>query len=175
MAHGKNLLALTYRSGLERKVVTPKKLFNLFAKLEAVTWTLLISALTLRAFNVDPLVVTIAGGTHGAIFLSYAVTALLVGINQRWKVRLISLAVILAIVPYATIPLERKLNRGTELLGSWRTTASDRAEDSFWIDRLFRWFIARPFILLLTLILGLTAIFAFLLFLGPPDQWFKSN
>lgn len=155
--------------------MTPKKLFNFFAKLEAITWTLLISALVLRAMNVEPLVVTIAGGIHGAVFLGYAVTALLVGINQRWKIRLTALAVLLAIVPYATIPLERKVNNGDRLPGGWRKTASDHPNDKLWFDRLFRWFIAHPAILLVTVVLSLTAVFSFLLFLGPPDQWFKKD
>jgi len=155
--------------------LTPKKLFNLFAKCEAVTWTLLISALLLRAVAVDPILVTLAGGTHGAIFLGYAVAALLVGINQRWGFGLTALAMALAIVPFATIPLEQKLNSGSKLLGDWRKNSSDDPRDKFWIDQLFRWFISRPVFLILVLIVSLTAIFAFLLLLGPPDQWFRDN
>lgn len=155
--------------------MTPKKLFNLFAKFEAVTWTLLISALILRTLSINPIVVTITGGIHGAIFLCYAVTALLVGINQRWKPSLTGLALVLAIIPFSTIPLERKLNKGSLLIGSWRTSESNDPRDKRWIDKSFRWFIARPTFLLISLVLSLSAIFAFLLFLGPPDQWFKNS
>jgi integral membrane protein len=69
--------------------VKPKQLFLIFAKGEAITWTLLISALIIRAAGDPlPLAVTIAGSIHGAVFLGYAVTALLVGINQRWSIGL---------------------------------------------------------------------------------------
>jgi integral membrane protein len=153
--------------------VKPKQLFLLFAKGEAVTWTLLISALIVRAAG-DPIphVVTIAGSIHGAVFLGYAVTALLVGINQRWSFGKLALAVGLAIVPFATIPFERKLIRTSALEGAWRTAKSEDPRDDFFIDAIFRWFIARPIVLLAVLLVAVPAVFAFLLFLGPPTQWF---
>ena len=152
----------------------PKQLFLLFAKGEAVTWTLLISALIIRASG-DPIphVVTIAGSIHGAVFLGYAVTALLVGINQRWSFGKLALAVGLAIVPFATIPFERKLIRTSALDGVWRTAKSEDPRDNFFIDAIFRWFIARPALLLAVLLVAVPAVFAFLLFLGPPTQWFE--
>lgn len=152
----------------------PKQLFLLFAKGEAVTWTLLISALIIRATG-DPIphVVTIAGSIHGAVFLGYAVTALLVGINQRWSFGRLATAVGLAIVPFATIPFERKLIRTSALEGTWRTAKSEDPRDDFFIDAIFRWFIARPIVLLALLLVAVPAVFAFLLFLGPPTQWFE--
>ena len=152
----------------------PKQLFLLFAKGEAVTWTLLISALIIRAAG-DPIphVVTIAGSIHGAVFLGYAVTALLVGINQRWSFGKLALAVGLAIVPFATIPFERKLIRTSALEGTWRTAKSEDPRDDFFIDAIFRWFIARPIVLLAVLLVAVPAVFAFLLFLGPPTQWLE--
>ncbi len=151
----------------------PKQLFLLFAKGEAVTWTLLISALIIRAAG-DPIphVVTIAGSIHGAVFLGYAVTALLVGINQRWSFGKLALAVGLAIVPFATIPFERRLVATSALEGGWRTAKSEDPRDDFFIDAIFRWFIARPIVLLAVLLVAVPAVFAFLLFLGPPTQWF---
>ena len=154
--------------------MTPKKLFNTFAKAEAVTWTLLISALIARGLGVDPLVVTAAGGTHGAVFLGYAVTAALVAVNQRWALGKTVLAVALAIVPFATIPFEIKLNKDASLDGAWRVAAGTDPRDAHWFDRLFRWFIARPLVLVLTLLVGLTAVFIFLLALGSPTEWFKN-
>ena len=152
----------------------PKQLFLTFARGEAITWTLLISALVIRAMG-DPIpaIVTIAGSIHGAVFLGYAVTALLVGINQRWSFGKLALAVALAIVPFATIPFERRLVSTSALEGSWRTALSADPRDKGFIDRLFRWFIARPYVLLAVLLIAIPAMFAFLLFLGPPTEWFK--
>jgi integral membrane protein len=152
--------------------MTPKKLFNFFAKSEAVTWTLLISALIARAFGVNPSVVSLAGGIHGAVFLGYAVTAALVGVNQRWGFGKTTLAVALAIIPYATIPFEMMAARNGSLEGSWRITAGTDPRDNGRIDKLFRWSIARPLTLVIVLVLVLTALFSLLIFLGPPTEWF---
>jgi integral membrane protein len=153
--------------------MSPKQLFNAFAKAEAVTWTLLISALIARAAGLDPVLVGIAGGIHGAVFLGYAVTAALTGVNQRWGIGKSALAVALAIVPFATVPFEMKLHKNGSLEGLWRTTASDDPRDAGSIDRLFRWFIARPITLILVIVLGLTALFVLLLSLGSPTTWFN--
>jgi len=115
---------------------SPKSIYRFFATGEAITWGLLISALLSRALgDLIPHAVTIAGSIHGAMFLSYCVVAVLVGLNQR-------------------------------------TGATEDPRDKGVIDRLFRWFIARPVILVLLIVLVLPAIFGFLLFLGPPTEWF---
>lgn len=153
--------------------MTPKKLFDFFARAEAITWTLLITALLLRSFaSADSLVVTMAGGTHGAVFLGYAFTAALVGVNQRWGFGKTVLGIMLAIVPFATLPFERYVNKQALLVGGWRTSKSEDPRDNHWFDSLFRWFIARPWLLLGTVVLGLTALFLFLLSLGSPTTWF---
>ena len=148
--------------------MTPKSLYRLFAVGEAITWALLLSALAIRAFSEELSIgVTIAGTIHGAMFLSYCTTAVLVGINQRWKFGKIAAAVSLAIVPFATVPFDRSLLKQGQLEGSWRTQASDHPA-----DKGFSWFIARPIVLILVLVLAVTALFSFLLFLGPPTEWF---
>ena len=152
--------------------MTPKKLFNTFAKAEAVTWTLLITALILRATGFDPVAVAIAGSIHGAVFLGYAVTAALTGVNQRWGFGKTTLAVALAIVPYATIPFEIRVAKNGSLEGSWRTAVSEDPRDKGFIDRLFRWFIARPVVLIVVIVVGLTILFSLLVTLGPPNEWF---
>lgn len=165
--------------GLERivariKNLKPKDLFVVFAIAEAITWTLLILGLLAKAFtSIAPIVVTVIGGIHGLVFLGYGVTAALVGVNQRWSTGKIALGITLAIVPYATIPFERVQLKKETLEGEWRTTASDHPKDNTWFDRLFRWFINRPVLLVLALLLVVAAIFAALLLVGPPDSWGK--
>ena len=152
---------------------SPKSIYRFFATGEAITWGLLISALVSRALgDLIPHAVTIAGSIHGAMFLSYCVVAVLVGLNQRWAIGKIAGAVALAIVPFATVPFDRRLLKQNALEGSWRTEATEDPRDKGLIDRLFRWFIARPVILVLLIVLVLPAIFGFLLFLGPPTEWF---
>ena len=154
--------------------MTPKKLFNFFATAEALTWTALIIAMALRATGVVSLTVsTVVGGIHGAIFLGYGVITVLVGVNQRWKPLAIIGGTFLALVPYATLPFEINRNRKGLLVGGWRKAATDDKRDAHWFDRLFRWFISRPALLIIVLLATVAAIFAGLLLLGPPDKWGK--
>jgi integral membrane protein len=154
--------------------MTPKKLFIFFASAEAVTWTLLLGALFTRAFvEVPSALVTVVGGAHGAVFLGYGVSAALVGVNQRWKFGRIVAGIALAIVPYATVPFERAAIRRGLVEGTWRTTGSSDPRDAHWFDRLFRWFIARPVILVLTMLAVIAGIFTILVSLGPPTEWFN--
>jgi integral membrane protein len=157
---------------MNESIMTPKKLFNAFAKAEAVTWTLLIAGLIGRSLGLDSSIVTVVGGIHGAVFLGYAVTAALTGVNQRWGFGKTTLAVALAILPYATIPFEMRVAKNGSLEGSWRTAVSEDPRDKVSIDRLFRWFIARPVFLIVFIVVGLTALFSLLVSLGPPNEWF---
>jgi len=152
--------------------MTPKKLFRLFALAEAVTWTLLIGGLILRAtVGVPSVAFTIVGGIHGAVFLTYAVIASITGVNQRWGFGRTALGVALAIVPYATIPFELYVQRSGKLEGNWRREHSGDARDDHWFDRLYRWFIIRPALLTIVMFAVVTAIFATLLLIGPPGGW----
>ena len=152
--------------------MTPKKLFRLFALAEAVTWTLLIGGLILRAtVGVPSMAFAIVGGLHGAVFLAYGVIASLTGVNQRWGLGRTVLAVALAIVPYATIPFELYVQRSGKLEGDWRREHSGDARDDHWFDRLYRWFIIRPAVLTIVMFAVVTAIFAVLLMAGPPGGW----
>lgn len=145
--------------------MTPKTLFRVVAFAEAVTWTLLIAALISRAVGGADLV-TVAGGIHGFVFLSYAGISLLVGIDRRWRVGTVVLAVASAVVPYATIPVELWLARRGLLDGDWRRDA-DGADRSF-LDGLVRWFVRRPAVLVAVFAVLLVAIFVTLLVIGPP-------
>lgn len=134
-----------------------------------VTWALLISALILRATAPDlAIAVTISGGIHGFVFLGYGITAALVGVNQRWGLGRILAGISLAIVPFATLPFERVVEKRALLKGDWRREASAHPADNGWFDRLFRWFIKRPMLLLVALIATAVILFTVLLIIGPP-------
>lgn len=145
---------------------TPFSAFRVLAVAEAITWTLLISALILRATLDWSLAVTIAGGIHGFVFLSYAATAVLVALNNRWRPAPTVIAVLSAVIPYATIPAELWLHRRGLLAGAWRTEPD--ASDRRWFDAPLQWFLRRPWMLVVLLAVGVTAVFAILLVIGPP-------
>ena len=148
--------------------MSPRRLFGVLAFAEAVTWTLLITALILRATAHIEWAVGVAGGIHGFVFLAYAATALLVAINQRWSIGSTVLAVGSAVVPYATIATELWLARSGRLDGAWRREATDDPRDRGVIDRLARWFIRHPLLLIAVIAVAVAALFVVLLVLGPP-------
>lgn len=148
--------------------MSPKRLFRALALAEAATWTILIAAMILKyAAGVDAAVL-VGGSIHGFVFLAYAFSAVLVGVNQRWNVGLMALGVLTAIVPYATIPFELWLVRRGRLDGDWRREASDHPGDAGPIDRMLRWFLARPILLTAAAVVGIAVVFTALLVVGPP-------
>ncbi|MBD3942475.1 DUF3817 domain-containing protein [Microbacterium sp. NEAU-LLC] len=147
---------------------TPHTLFRALAIAEAISWTLLIVGLIVRATTDWALGVTIGGGIHGFIFLSYGATVILVALNNRWRVGPTVVALVSAIVPYATIPAEIWLQRTGRLAGAWRLEATDDPRDGRWYDRLMRWFLRRPWVLGVLIALAVVALFAVLLIIGPP-------
>ncbi|MDQ0727902.1 DUF3817 domain-containing protein [Microbacterium sp. W4I20] len=147
---------------------TPDRLFRVLAIAEAITWTILISAIIARAVGAPGVLVTVGGGIHGFVFLAYAATAVLVAVNQRWHPGVGVLAVASAIVPYATIPTEIWLHHTGRLDGAWRLDATDDPRDRRWYDRLMRWFLRRPWVLAALLVVGIVALYVILLLVGPP-------
>ena len=151
---------------------TPKAIFGTFALIEMFTWALLISAIVAReTIGIAPNVFFIAGATHGFAFIGYSAPAVLVAVNQRWPITQGAIAVLLAIVPFATVPFEKYLEKRQLLEGDWRTEKSSNPLDKTKFDQLFRWFINHPAILVLTLVVTVISLFTFLLWLGPPSEW----
>lgn len=147
---------------------TPKSLFRTLAIAEAISWTVLIGGLILRAVADLPVAVTIGGGIHGFVFLSYAATAVLVAKNQRWTVGPTARAIVSAVIPYATIPTEVWLARTGRLEGAWRLEPSDDPRDARWHDRLMRALLRRPWMLFALIALAIVVAYVVLLIVGPP-------
>lgn len=151
---------------------TPEKLYGVVALAEMVTWTGLIIGMIARyGFDYDGPLFFVAGLSHGIVFLAYCAVAVVVGMNQRWSVGLGVLAISTAIVPYATLPFDRWLTSRGRLTGAWRLQATDDPRDQVWLDRVFRWFLQRPGMLLFAVVVILGALLAALLWAGPPTEW----
>ena len=147
---------------------TPLNLFRTLAIAEAVSWTLLIGGLILRAVADLPVAVTVGGGIHGFVFLAYGATAVLVALNQRWGLGPTALAVVSAVIPYATVPTEIWLHRTGRLRGAWRLDETADPRDRRPIDRLLRFFLRRPWALAGALVAVVALVFVVLLIVGPP-------
>lgn len=147
---------------------TPLNLFRTLAIAEAVSWTLLIGGLILRAVADLPVAVTVGGGIHGFVLLAYGATAVLVALNQRWGLGPTALAVVSAVIPYATVPTEIWLHRTGRLRGAWRLDETADPRDRRPIDRLLRFFLRRPWALAGALVAVVALVFVVLLIVGPP-------
>lgn len=147
---------------------TPLNLFRTLAFAEVVSWTLLIIGLLLRAFAGLDIATIVAGSIHGFVFLSYGAVAVLVAFNQRWGVWPAAVAIVSAIIPYATIPAELWLHKTDRLVGEWRLEETDDPRDRAWYDRLMRVFLRRPYLLAVLLVLAVAVLFTVLVIIGPP-------
>ncbi|MGV8886188.1 MAG: DUF3817 domain-containing protein [Microbacteriaceae bacterium] len=150
--------------------MTPRSLYRLVSIAETITWALLITALIVRGTTGLAIAVTIGGGIHGFVFIAYGATAILVAINQRWKLGLGLLAVATAIIPFATIPFDRWLERRGYLEGSWRTEKTDDPRDDNWFDGVVRWMLGHPVVLLALIAAAVVVLFVVLLLAGPPGK-----
>ncbi|MGP3536358.1 DUF3817 domain-containing protein [Microbacterium sp. RD1] len=146
----------------------PLTLFRVLAIAEAISWTVLIAALIARAVAGLDVAVTVGGALHGFVFLSYGATAILVALNQRWPVGIALIAVISAVIPYATIPAEIWLHRTGRLRGGWRLAQTEDPRDRRPLDRMLRFFLRRPWVLALLIAGAVIALYAVLLVVGPP-------
>jgi integral membrane protein len=152
--------------------VTPRSFYRTVAIAESITWTLLIVGMLLKyVAGLGTLPVLIGGSIHGFVFITYALTAVLIGVNQRWTIPQIVFAVVTAIVPYATIPFDIWLVRKGKLDGDWHREESDDPRDNGWIRRLLRWLINHPAILIALFSVGIVVIMSTLLLIGPPGGW----
>lgn len=147
---------------------SPHALFRVVAIAEAISWTLLLGGLALRAAFDLSIAVSIGGGVHGFVFLAYAATAVLMTIHQRWGAGAAVVAIASAVVPYATIPTERWLRRSGRLDGPWRLDETADPRDRRPLDRLVRALLRHPVAFGVGAVAVVAVVFAILLVVGPP-------
>ncbi len=151
---------------LTPSLITPRGLFRTVALAEMFTWAGLITAIILRALEVTN-IVPIAGGLHGFVFLSYCASTIFVWVNQKWPTRTGVTGLLLAIVPFATVPFELFVDRRGLLDGDWRLLPG-REEPRGFVENVQAWVLRQPFLAVFVLIAFLTGVFLTLLWLGPP-------
>jgi len=119
-------------------------------------------------FVVTDVGVSIGGGLHGFAFLAFAATSVILAVNQRWSLPVTLLALASAVVPYATIPVERWLERNGHLDGGWRRVATDHPSDGNAVNRMLRWALANTVLFAAIVAVVVAGVFAGLLVVGPP-------
>jgi len=83
--------------------------YRFFAITEAVTWTLLIVAITYRRLGLPeaPSVISFAGHLHGMAFLFYFIIVLLVARSMEWRLWRVGFAVLAGMPPFGSLIFEQ--------------------------------------------------------------------
>jgi len=131
-----------------------------------ITWAGLIAALILRSLDIAN-IVPVTGGIHGFVFLCYAATTVFVWVNQRWRAAVGLTGLFLAVVPFATVPFERWVDRRGHLNGDWRLRPGGDSPRGF-VEHVQAWVLKRPVLAIVLVIVLIAAVFVVLLWLGPP-------
>jgi integral membrane protein len=151
---------------------SPKTLYGVLAIAEMVTWTGLIAAMIARyGLGNEGSYFFVAGLSHGIVFLAYCITAVVVGMNQRWSLGTILVALLVAIPPYATLPFDRWLGKRNKLSGEWRLTHQGDPRDDALFDRWLRFWLRHSVWFFVAITAGMALVLTILLNLGPPTQW----
>lgn len=152
--------------------MSPRTLFRAAAFAEVVTWTLLIIGMVLKyVTHTTELGVRIGGGIHGFVFLAFVAVVLFSAVNHRWSARTTLVTLVAAVIPYATIAAERSLDRQGRLDGPWRLQAGGE-EPVGPLERLQAWMLRHLLLAVGAAAVLVVVVFAVLLALGPPTQWF---
>lgn len=84
-------------------------LFRLFAFMETIGWTLLISAIIYRKFDLplDDVFVSMAGRIHGILFALYFLFVLITARSMMWGFWRVSVALAAGMPPYTSLLFEK--------------------------------------------------------------------
>ncbi|GAA3515545.1 DUF3817 domain-containing protein [Dietzia aurantiaca] len=152
--------------------MTPRTLYLRLALAEMVTWTLLILGMIGKyAFGME-WATTVGGSIHGFVFLCYAVTTVAVWIDKRWPFGTGVLGLASAIIPYATYPFERSVQRRGLLAGPWRLGKDGESPRSL-PERLLATALRSPILALIVTVIVVAIVFTLLLVAGKPTEWFS--
>lgn len=92
---------------IQRQPTGIGKLFSIIALLEGLTWAGLLGGMFLKyTTKTTELGVAIFGPLHGAVFISYVVITVLAAARLRWPLWATLIAILAAVPPLVTIPME---------------------------------------------------------------------
>lgn len=144
----------------------PSKLFRTVSIAEAITWTLLLIGMFLKyVTHTTDLGVRVFGILHGAVFLAYGITTVLVWIDQRWTFRSGLLGLVCAIPPFATLGFDRWVERRDMVGDTWRLRST---EGHGFFEKSASWVVRHPVAGALLGLVVVAALFSVALILGPP-------
>lgn len=147
--------------------VTPKKLYGIVALAEMITWAGLIIGMVLKYSDTTEALMPVVGLVHGVAFLSYALVTVFVWVNQRWSFGRGAMGLATAIIPFATLPFERNAEKNGLLDGDWRLVPGGETPHTV-PEKIQAWALARPLVAVAVGVVGVAAVTAILLIIGPP-------
>ncbi|MDX2355323.1 DUF3817 domain-containing protein [Dietzia sp. PP-33] len=152
--------------------MTPRTLYLRLAFAEVVTWTLLILGMVGKyAFGYD-WATTVGGSIHGFVFLCYGAATVAVWTDKRWSPGIGVLGLASAVIPYATVPFERSVDRRGLLDRRWRLGPGGEQPHSF-PERVLAFALRSPVVALIVTLIVVAAVFSLLLVAGKPTEWFS--
>lgn len=147
---------------------TPTRLFRTVAIAEAITWTGLLFGMFLKYGPAENETgVRIFGMLHGIVFVAYVVTTVVVWVDRRWSMGRGLLALVAAVPPLATLPLEWFAIRKDWLGDAWRLPAGASASLP---DRVVAWLLTNPLRGLGVGLVAVAALTGVALVVGPPGS-----
>lgn len=147
--------------------MTPRRLYGSLALAEAVTWALLILGMALKYGGVSESFVPVFGMLHGLVFLGYCLVTCLVWVDHRWSAAFGALGLVSSVVPFATVPFERRAERSGRLAGGWRLAPGGERPRTA-AERLLAWSLRSPLLAVPVGLAVVAAVASVLLHLGPP-------
>ncbi|MBM9459521.1 DUF3817 domain-containing protein [Nocardioides sp. zg-536] len=148
--------------------MSPTRLFRIVATAEAFSWAGLILGLVLKyGTETTDVAVRVFGPIHGAVFLAYCVTVVVVWVDRRWSFGRAALALVAAVPPFATVPLEWYAARRGWLGDTWRLPAG---AGTGLADRAVSWVLLKPLRGLAVAAVAVAVLFGVALLIGPPTS-----
>lgn len=150
--------------------MTPRILYKRLALAEVVTWTLLILGMIGKyGFGLD-WATMVGGSLHGFIFLCYVVATVAVWTDKRWSARTGVLGLASAVIPYATVPFERAVERRGLLDGPWRFLRGGQQPRTL-PERILAFAVRSPVAASVITLVVVAVVFSLLVMAGPPTEW----
>jgi len=109
--------------------------------------------------------VRIGGMLHGAVFIAYCLSTVLVALDQRWSLKQTALGLVAAVPPFATVPFEIHAERRGLLADTWRLRTQ---EPGGFLEKVAAWFIRKPLQGVVTGLVAVGVLFGVALVAGPP-------
>lgn len=111
--------------------------------------------------------VRIGGMAHGAVFVAYCLTTIVVGVDARWSAKRIAIGLAAAVPPFFTIWFDLAMDKRGALAERWRLVLTEPRNS---MESVIAWLVRKPIQGLAAGSVAVLALFSLALFVGPPTS-----